>query len=416
MFDVPHPRLPLVSRRSAILGGLGASVMTAVPHPSFAAADPLQALINLATNAAVPRTWGASSANLQAGMDALYIEGLTYGGAATRIFAIRGIPQNVAGPYPAVVLVHGGGGTAYAQWVALWMARGFAAIAIAVEGQTDVQGAAGPGSWQRHAWAGPARSGIYGDTGNPLTNQWMYHAAGAAILARNLIRNDNRVMASKIGICGISWGGVITSTVMGLAPQFAFAIPIYGCGELDRMTNQYATTASNSIYQTIWEPTLRIGQYTKPSLWLNGTKDANFWLNAHAATYMATGGSIAVSIKNGFGHSHPIGWAADESYVFAQAAVGSASAWPLIVSNSSSGTQAQAVVSSPSAPNSAELLYTNNSGHADTRTWVAQAATLTGPSSSRYTATALLPSTAKAWVMNFKYETRVVSTRYSARA
>ena len=40
-------------------------------------------------------------------------------------------------PVPGVVLVHGGGGTAFSEWVTEWTNRGYAAISIAVEGQTD---------------------------------------------------------------------------------------------------------------------------------------------------------------------------------------------------------------------------------------------------------------------------------------
>jgi cephalosporin-C deacetylase-like acetyl esterase len=43
------------------------------------------------------------------------------------------------GKVPGMVLVHGGGGTAFKEWVQKWNAQGFAAISIAVEGQTDVE-------------------------------------------------------------------------------------------------------------------------------------------------------------------------------------------------------------------------------------------------------------------------------------
>lgn len=53
------------------------------------------------------------------GIKALLYEGLPKGGTPTRIFAYMGVPESAspANPVPAVVLVHGGGGHAFAEWV-----------------------------------------------------------------------------------------------------------------------------------------------------------------------------------------------------------------------------------------------------------------------------------------------------------
>ena len=114
-------------------------------------------------------------------------------------------------------LVHGGGGSAFKNWVQEWNARGYAAISIAVEGQTDNRVGK---AWQSHEWAGPKRNGIYHDSAESLQNQWMYHAVADTILANSLIRSIDGVDASRVGILGISWGGVITSTVIGIDDRF----------------------------------------------------------------------------------------------------------------------------------------------------------------------------------------------------
>ena len=57
-------------------------------------------------------------------------------------------------------------GRRYKEWVKRWNEHGFAAISIAVEGQTDERQADGR-TWKRHAWAGPARDGIYADSALP---------------------------------------------------------------------------------------------------------------------------------------------------------------------------------------------------------------------------------------------------------
>jgi hypothetical protein len=65
------------------------------------------------------------------GLTPLFFEGLPWEGKPTRVFAWYGKPRLKPGEkVPAMVLVHGGGGTAFESWVRLWVERGYAAIAI----------------------------------------------------------------------------------------------------------------------------------------------------------------------------------------------------------------------------------------------------------------------------------------------
>lgn len=70
-------------------------------------------------------------------LKAIYFVALDWQGKPTKVFAWLGVPKTIDGPLPAIVLVHGGGGTAFKEWVQKWNDHGFAAISIAVEGQTD---------------------------------------------------------------------------------------------------------------------------------------------------------------------------------------------------------------------------------------------------------------------------------------
>ncbi|MHC4354518.1 MAG: alpha/beta hydrolase family protein, partial [Planctomycetota bacterium] len=71
---------------------------------------------------------------------ALYYSGEPYKGKPTRVFAYYASPATLDGTspadttFPAVVLVHGGGGTAFSQWAELWAKRGYAAIAMDLAG------------------------------------------------------------------------------------------------------------------------------------------------------------------------------------------------------------------------------------------------------------------------------------------
>jgi len=62
------------------------------------------------------------------GVRALYFESVPFKSKPTRVFAYYGAPAGKK--LPAMVLVHGGGGTAFAEWVRIWNRRGYAAIAM----------------------------------------------------------------------------------------------------------------------------------------------------------------------------------------------------------------------------------------------------------------------------------------------
>ena len=86
------------------------------------------------------------------GVKALYFEGAKYKDNKTKVFCYMGYPKNSEkSKVPAVVLVHGGGGHAYAEWVKIWNDRGYAAIALDLRGflpASNKKGLVGT-EWQR---------------------------------------------------------------------------------------------------------------------------------------------------------------------------------------------------------------------------------------------------------------------------
>src|SRR5438045_2146308 len=92
-----------------------------------------------------PKTTPAEGFDVE-GLQAVYYDGVPLKGNPTRVFAWIGIPK-AEGKVPAMVLVHGGGGTAFAEWTKLWTSRGYAAIAMDLCGCVPRKN---KGGWERH--------------------------------------------------------------------------------------------------------------------------------------------------------------------------------------------------------------------------------------------------------------------------
>ncbi len=331
---------------------------------------------------------------------AIYFDALEWKGKPTKVFAWLGVPKNPSGKVPGIVLVHGGGGTAFQPWVQQWNDRGFAAIAISVEGQTSNRSETNPKAWQRHESGGPGRVGIYSDSKQALPDQWMYHAVADTILSHSLLRSLPGVDPEKIGIMGISWGGVITSTVIGIDSRFAFAIPTYGCGDLSMAGNQYGRSlGGNLLYQQVWDPILRLDRAKLPVLWFSWPEDKHFPLDHQAASYRRAPGPRMVALVPKMGHGHGPPWTRPESYAFAESVVREKSPWCVQTTAGANGKTARVAFTSSKPLDRATLVSTTGSGITGSRTWLESPAKLEGKGGGWH-ANATLSEGTTAWFIN----------------
>ncbi len=349
------------------------------------------------------------------GLQAIYFEGLQWKDRPTRVFAWLGLPLNRSGRVPGIVLVHGGGGTAFREWVAEWTRRGYAAIAIAVEGQTDEAEQVPAGArraWKRHFWAGPKREGIYADSSMPLRDQWMYHAVADTILANSLLRSIPEVDPKRVGLMGISWGGVITSTAIGIDERFAFAIPVYGCGHLFDSANHWGKAlGTNRLYREVWDPMVRIRRVRTPTLWLSWPGDAAFPLDCQAACYRAAPGPRMVSLIPGMRHGHRAGWEPPDSYAFADSVVRSGKPWLSQTKSVRIGATVRVGFSAARPLDSASLVWTSDTGFTGSREWTQAPASLSREADG-WLVEAGLPPAATAWFVNVRSGDLTASSDY----
>ncbi|QEF98327.1 Acetyl xylan esterase (AXE1) [Stieleria maiorica] len=340
----------------------------------------------------------------------IYYDALDYEGRPTKVFAWLGLPSNRSGKVPGIVLVHGGGGTAFRQWVEKWNEKGFAAIAIAHEGQAERREA--PRKWAKHQWPGPPRAGHYQDVSKPLQDQWMYHALADTILANSLLRSLPEVDQDKVGVMGVSWGGVITSTVMGIDTRFAFTIPTYGCGKMADVDNHWgAALGDNTFYRQVWDPLHYLPNATMPTLWFSWPQDNHFPLDSQAASYRAMSGEFLVALLPGMRHSTAAAWNPPDSYAFAESVVNDGKPWCRQMGTQMNGTSIQFTLSSSKPLDRAVLISTTDTGFTGNRTWVESPASLTREG-EHWVATADLPEHTTSCFVNVKSGNLTISSQY----
>ncbi len=251
------------------------------------------------------------------GVRALLYDSLPYRARPTRVFAWVGVPGNAssAHPVPGMVLVHGGLGTAFPGWVRYWNNLGYAAIAMDTCGamppqdQLDVRGCGEGNHWPAHADGGPAGWGNFDRATAAVEEQWCFHALAAVIEAHSLLRSLPGVDPEKIGITGVSWGGVLSCLAAGVDERFRLAMPVYGCGCFNRESGlcprSAVSDADLAAWQKFWDPRRYLAMARQPFLWLDGTNDAAFPLSMLRPSIDAhTTGVNALVLKPELPHLH----------------------------------------------------------------------------------------------------------------
>ena len=117
----------------------------------------------------------------------VFYPGEPFRGKATQVFAYYARHATGDGPFPAVLLVHGGGGKAFQAWAEHWAARDYCALAMDLSGN----GPNGP-----LADGGPDQSD---DTkfrdfnDKTVRDMWTYHAVAAVLRDHTLLRISVRI-------------------------------------------------------------------------------------------------------------------------------------------------------------------------------------------------------------------------------
>ncbi len=329
----------------------------------------------------------------------VYYQGLPYRGKATEVFAYYATPGTLSGDtakdarLPAVVLVHGGGGTAFREWVSLWARKGYAAIAIDWRGNGP-DGTHLPNGGPEHE---PATVALPADA-NP-EDSWPYHAVADILLAHSLIRSFPEVDSSRTVITGISWGGYLTSMVSGIDPRFKAAIPVYGCGFIYQYDawDPYLQMPPDLKRKWIacFDPSAYLPKATMPVLFVNGTNDhwypVDIWSASHGLVRNKN-----LSLKVDMKHSHEHGWEPGEIYAFADTYTRNSAPLPRLGAVKARKGKATAALTAAVPIRTAHIHYTRDTSRVwEQRKWETAAGVL-----RRNKASVSVPAGATAWFIS----------------
>jgi len=341
---------------------------------------------------------------------AIFFTGLPFKGNPTRVFAWLGIPKVKPGEkVPGIVLVHGGGGTAFEEWVRMWVDRGYAAIAVDTCGQVPV----GTYShWVKDDQGGPMGWGGYEQIDWPFKDQWTYHAIADIILAHSLLRSLPEVDAERIGLTGLSWGGYLTCIAAGVDNRFKFAVPVYGCGFYSDTVFTDALDKLNveqrDRWMRWWDPSVYLDAAKMPLLWVDGSNDHFYPLKAVQLSYRLPQGPRTLCVRLRMAHGQGEGEKPPEIQVFADSLLKDGLPLPTITGQGRDGANVWATFTSKTKITKGELNYTKDTGLWEKRKWETLPAQLTD---NKVTAT--LPAGTRVYYLNLTDERGcVVSTEH----
>jgi dienelactone hydrolase len=348
---------------------------------------------------------------------AILYDAKPFAGKPTKAFAYLGIPKHAPGEkVPAMVLIHGGGGTAFDRWVKVWTDRGYAAISMDLCGALPVK-AEDKRSWRRNPQGGPPGwDASFTQIDAPLADQWQYHALADILLAHSLIRSLPDVDADRVGATGISWGGYLTCLAVGVDDRFKFAVPVYGCGFYDECvwqpTLDKMRPEKKQQWLDQWDPRHYLKGATTPMLWVDGTNDFAYPLGALQKSYRLPEGprTLCVTLRMPHGHG-PAGENPEVIRAYADSFFKDAAPLPTITAQGRDAktNTAWATFTSKTAVPKAELLYTQDTGPWQKRLWKTAPATV----GDDYKVTAKLPDGTKVYYLNLIDERGVaVSTEH----
>ncbi|PIS28962.1 hypothetical protein COT42_06585 [Candidatus Saganbacteria bacterium CG08_land_8_20_14_0_20_45_16] len=216
-------------------------------------------------------------------VEEVFYESRPYKGKPVKIFGYYCYPVNRQGKLPAILLVHGGGGSAHLGRTLAWAQRGYALLTIDLPGHGEQR--------KTSRSTGPDMDvPILLRTKPSPDYNYLVHAVAATRNGISYLTSRDEVDKTRIGMVGLSWGGVITLLTNGQDDRLKTAVNIFGAGfipegctwqdHFDKMSQEELETWNNII-----DPKNFLATQHAPILFISGTNDHCYYLPTFQKSY-----------------------------------------------------------------------------------------------------------------------------------
>ncbi|MFH1386330.1 MAG: alpha/beta fold hydrolase [bacterium] len=198
----------------------------------------------------------------------IYYFSRSYKRQPVKIFGYYSYPVNHKGKLPAILLSHGGGGSASLPRCLAWSKLGYAVLAIDLPGKGENRG--------RSRSTGPDMivKNLLKTQPDPSYN-YLIHAVAAARNGITFLATRKEVDPDRIGMIGLSWGGVLTLLTNGQDNRLKAAVNVFGAGHIPEGCT--------------WDDWFKSMPAVDKNIWQNNLDPKNFLATQHAPIYFVSG-------------------------------------------------------------------------------------------------------------------------------
>lgn len=253
-----------------------------------------------------------------AGVDNL-VAGYYTVGKEMEVFCFIGYPktQKPQGGYPAIVLVHGGEGYAFFEWVKYWTEQGYVAISPDFDGHYATDEA---NRLLENLKGGPHGYGSIKDA--EQEKPWLFCCVASVLSSVDVLMQNACVNPDKIVAQGISWGGFVALTATAKEKRLRALSVVYSSAfisDSDWGMNQGLKDLSLqqlAHYNENIDPQTYLQEIECPVFFTAGMDDGAFTVKNRTRTAEKIRSQKLFSYRKTYTHGHIEGWSEKESAVF----------------------------------------------------------------------------------------------------
>lgn len=201
-------------------------------------------------------------------VEEVYYQSRSYQGEPVKIFGYFCFPAGARHKLPAILLVHGGGGSAHLGRTLDWARRGYAVLTIDLPGRGDQR-------WCSRSTGPDMDVPNLLLTKTNLQDNYLVHAVAAARNGITYLTQRKEVDPERIGMVGLSWGGVITLLTNGQDKRLKTAINVFGAGYIPEGCT--------------WQDRFNVKTHEELARWYSYLDPKNFLKTQHASILFITG-------------------------------------------------------------------------------------------------------------------------------